>query len=49
MSHPNHLDTICDTGIKRLDLVIPVSYDHDDRLQGYIDSVGRKGNRSNFP
>lgn len=49
MSHPDHIDTICETVIKRFDLVIPDFYDRDDRLKGYIDSVDRKGNRERFP
>ncbi|MEY4526452.1 MAG: hypothetical protein RL768_171 [Nitrospirota bacterium] len=49
MSHPDHIDAICETVIKRFDLVIPDFYDRDDRLQGYIDSVDRKGNRERFP
>lgn len=49
MSHPDHIDAICETVIKRFDLVIPDFYDRDDRLQGYIDSVDRKGNHEQFP
>lgn len=49
MSHPDHIDAICETVIKRFDLVIPDFYDRDDRLHGYIDSVDRKGNREQFP
>ena len=49
MSHPDQIDAICETVIKRFDLVIPDFYDRDDRLQGYIDSVDRKGNRERFP
>lgn len=49
MSHPDCIDAICQTVIKRFDLVIPDFYDREDRLRGYIDSVDRKGNREQFP
>ncbi|MFO0707122.1 MAG: diguanylate cyclase [Nitrospira sp.] len=49
MSHPDRIDAICETVIKRFDLVIPDFYDREDRLRGYIDSVDRKGNREQFP
>jgi GGDEF domain-containing protein len=49
MSHPNAVDGICETVIKRFDLVIPDFYDPEDRHRGYIDSVDRKGNREAFP
>lgn len=38
-------DAICETVIKQFDLVIPGFYHRDNRLQGYIDSVDRNGNR----
>lgn len=49
MSRPNTVDAICQTVIKRFDLVIPDFYDRDDRLQGYINSVDRRGNKEQFP
>lgn len=49
MSRPETIDTICQTIIKRFDLVIPDFYDRDDRLHGYIDSVDRRGNHEQFP
>lgn len=49
MSRPDSIDAICQTVIKRFDLVIPDFYDRDDRLQGYIDSVDRRGNKEQFP
>ena len=46
----NIIDNMLKNGIiKRFDLVIPDFYDRDDRLQGYIDSIDRKGNRERFP
>lgn len=49
MSRPNTIDAICETLIKRLDLVIPDFYDREDRLKGYIDSGDRRGNKEQFP
>ena len=49
MSRPDRIDQICQTVIKRFDLVIPDFYDRDDRLKGYIDSVDRRGNKEQFP
>jgi len=49
MSRPDSIDAICQTVIKRFDLVIPDFYDRDDRLKGYIDSVDRRGNKEQFP
>jgi GGDEF domain-containing protein len=49
MSRPDSIDAICQTVIKRFDLVIPDFYDRDDRLQGFIDSVDRRGNKEQFP
>ena len=49
MSRPNNIDQICETVIKRFDLVIPDFYDREDRLKGYIDSVDRRGNKEQFP
>lgn len=49
MSRPDHIDQICQTIIKRFDLVIPDFYDREDRLKGYIDSVDRRGNKEQFP
>ena len=49
MSRPDTIDAICQTVIKRFDLVIPDFYDRDDRLKGYIDSVDRRGNKEQFP
>jgi GGDEF domain-containing protein len=49
MSSPHAIDTICQTLIKRFDLVIPDFYDPEDRQKGYIDSVDRKGHRERFP
>ncbi|HRI39369.1 MAG TPA: diguanylate cyclase, partial [Nitrospira sp.] len=49
MSRPNTIDVICETIIKRFDLVIPDFYDREDRLKGYIDSVDRRGNKEQFP
>jgi diguanylate cyclase (GGDEF)-like protein len=49
MSRPDKIDAICQTVIKRFDLVIPDFYDRDDRLKGYIDSVDRRGNKEQFP
>ncbi len=49
MSRPNTIDAICETIIKRFDLVIPDFYDREDRLKGYIDSVDRRGNKEQFP
>ncbi|MBI5671754.1 MAG: hypothetical protein HZC50_00460 [Nitrospirae bacterium] len=49
MSRPQTIDAICQTVIKRFDLVIPDFYDREDRLKGYIDSVDRRGNTEQFP
>jgi diguanylate cyclase (GGDEF)-like protein len=49
MSRPEVIDAICQTVIKRFDLVIPDFYDRDDRIRGYIDSVDRRGNHDQFP
>ena len=49
MSRPSTIDQICETIIKRFDLVIPDFYDPEDRLKGYIDSVDRRGNKEQFP
>jgi hypothetical protein len=49
MSRPDSIDAICQTVIKRFDLVIPDFYDREDRLKGYIDSVDRRGNKEQFP
>lgn len=49
MSRPHTIDAICRTVINRFDLVIPDFYDRGDRLQGYIDSVDRRGNKEQFP
>ena len=49
MSRPDTIDAICETIIKRFDLVIPDFYDREDRLKGYIDSVDRRGNKEQFP
>jgi GGDEF domain-containing protein len=49
MSRPDAIDAICQTVIKRFDLVIPDFYDRGDRLKGYIDSVDRRGNIEQFP
>lgn len=49
MSRPNTIDAICETIIKRFDLVIPDFYDREDRLKGYIDSVDRRGDKEQFP
>lgn len=49
MSRPESIDAICHTVIKRFDLVIPDFYDGEDRLNGYIDSVDRRGNHEQFP
>jgi len=49
MSHPDNIDAIFQTVIKRFDLVIPDFYDWNDRLKGYIDSVDRCGNNEQFP
>lgn len=49
MSAPDRINAICDTVIKRFDLVIPDFYDREERLRGSIDSVDRKGNREQFP
>ena len=46
---PDRIDRVCETVIKRFDLVIPDFYDDDDRQRGYIESVDRKGNRDQFP
>jgi len=49
MSRPDSIDAICQTVIKRFDLVIPDFYDQEDRLKRYIDSVDRRGNKEQFP
>ncbi len=49
MSAPDRIDPICETIIKRFDLVIPDFYDREERLRGYIDSIDRKGNHEQFP
>lgn len=49
MSRPDTIDTICQTIIKRFDLVISDFYDREDRLKGCIDSVDRRGNKEQFP
>lgn len=49
MATPSAVDGICQTVIKRFDLVIPDFYDEEDRAHGYIDSVDRRGNHEQFP
>lgn len=49
MSVPGTMDAICETVIRRFDLVIPDFYDEEDRARGCIDSVDRRGNREQFP
>jgi GGDEF domain-containing protein len=49
MSSPAAVDNICQTVIKRFDLVIPDFYDEDDRARGFIDSIDRRGNHEQFP
>lgn len=49
MSRPDMIDVICQTAIKRFDLVIPDFYDREDRLRGHINSVDRRGNHEEFP
>ena len=49
MSAPSAIDAICQTLIKRFDLVIPDFYDPEDRQAGFIDSVDRRGNHERFP
>ena len=49
MSRPDTIDTICQTIIKRFDLVISDFYDREDRLKGCIDSVDHRGNKEHFP
>jgi GGDEF domain-containing protein len=49
MSAPTTIEPICQTLIKRFDLVIPDFYDPEDRQKGFIDSVDRRGNRERFP
>lgn len=49
MSGPGAIGAICETVIKRFDLVIPDFYDREDRSRGYIDSVDRRGNHEQFP
>jgi GGDEF domain-containing protein len=49
MSRPDSIDAICQTVIKRFDLVIPDFYDQPDRLNSYIDSVDRRGSLERFP
>ncbi len=44
MSVPTTIEAICQTLIKRFDLVIPDFYDPEDRAKGFIDSVDRRGN-----
>jgi GGDEF domain-containing protein len=49
MSAPHTMEAICQTLIKRFDLVIPDFYDPEDRQTGFIDSVDRRGNHERFP
>lgn len=49
MSRPDVIDAICETVIKRFDLVIPDFYDREDRARGSIESVDRRGNHEEFP
>ncbi len=49
MSVPATMEAICQTLIKRFDLVIPDFYDPEDRQKGFIDSVDRRGNHERFP
>lgn len=49
MCEPGTMDAICETVIRRFDLVIPDFYDEEDRARGCIDSVDRRGNREQFP
>ncbi len=49
MSAPHTIEAICQTLIKRFDLVIPDFYDPEDRQTGFIDSVDRRGNHERFP
>lgn len=49
MSSPATIEAICQTLIKRFDLVIPDFYDPEDRGKGFIDSVDRRGNHERFP
>ncbi len=49
MCDPKVVDGICQTLIKRFDLVIPDFYDPEDRARGHIDSVDRRGNQEQVP
>jgi hypothetical protein len=49
MSAHSTIEAICQTLIKRFDLVIPDFYDADDRGKGFIDSIDRRGNHERFP
>ena len=49
ISPPQAMEGICQTIIRRFDLVIPDFYDEEDRTRGYVDSVDRRGNREQFP
>ncbi len=46
---PDYMDGICREIIKNFDMVVGNFYDEKDMLQGYIESVNRKGERESFP
>jgi len=49
VSAPSVMDDICQTIIRRFDLIIPDFYDEEDRTRGYVNSVDRRGNREQYP
>lgn len=49
ISTPNCIDAICDKIIKDFEKVAPTFYNEEDRKNGYIMGVDRKGNVAKFP
>lgn len=46
---PNHIDAICKKIIKDFEAVAPTFYNEEDRKNGFIMGVDRKGNVAKFP
>jgi len=49
ITHPDKIDFLCKEIIQEFDKDIPKLYSEEDRSQGYIVSLNRKGEREEFP
>ncbi len=46
---PENVVSVCEEVIKNFDQIVPIFYDEKDRVRGYIASVNRKGEPTQFP